>query len=210
MKKQNKDQKQDLDTKKQEKAPKPENSQNKKQKKIRKLPPRKKAIQIMRKLGLPRNIIKHELAVMREANELIHNIKKNFPVDLKLVKIGAIFHDIGRLKTHGFKHGLAGGDMIREMGYPEELARIIERHVMAGLRPQDIIKFELPDRNLTPETLEEKIVCLADKYYIGTKRVTINGRFQRWIDRFGETEFLLAQRAQAQALEEEILKLIFT
>ncbi len=50
----------------------------------------------------------------------------------------------------------------------ELLARICERHTGAGLTIQDIVSQNLPIvpiRDLVPETLEEKLVCLADKFY---------------------------------------------
>ncbi len=172
------------------------------------LPSREEAIQVMKNLGLSFNIINHEIAVMRKARDIAHNITK-VEVDIEVVKIGALMHDIGRCKTHGMQHGPVGGDVIRDLGYSEKLARIAERHSMAGLTPQEAEMFELPTRVLIPETIEEKIVCLADKYHTGTYKVTIEQRFQRWIDKFGENDFLRNQIKRAKALEEEILALIF-
>ncbi|WP_371805762.1 HD domain-containing protein [Candidatus Lokiarchaeum ossiferum] len=173
-----------------------------------KLPSREETIRIMNHFGLSHNIINHELAVMRKARDIAHNITK-ISVDIELIKIGAIMHDIGRCKTHGMQHGPVGGDIIRSLGLSEKLARIAERHSMAGITPQEAEMFDLPDRCLMPESIEEKIVCLADKYHTGTIKVTIEQRFQRWIDKFGENEFLLTQIKRAKELEEEILALIF-
>lgn len=50
----------------------------------------------------------------------------------------------------------------------EQIARICERHTGAGLTKEDIVSQNLPIepvRDLVPETLEEKLVCLADKFY---------------------------------------------
>ena len=50
----------------------------------------------------------------------------------------------------------------------KQIARICERHTGAGLTKQDIVEQNLPitpPRDLVPETLEEKLVCLADKFY---------------------------------------------
>jgi len=50
----------------------------------------------------------------------------------------------------------------------DQIARICERHTGAGLTTQDIVSQNLPIvpvRDLVPETLEEKLVCLADKFY---------------------------------------------
>ena len=50
----------------------------------------------------------------------------------------------------------------------EAIARICERHTGAGLSPDDISLQQLPivtHRSLLPETLEEQLVCLADKFF---------------------------------------------
>ena len=50
----------------------------------------------------------------------------------------------------------------------EACARICERHTGAGLTAQNILDQGLPIspvRDLLPETLEEKAICLADKFY---------------------------------------------
>lgn len=172
------------------------------------IPTKDEAIELMRDLHIHQNIINHQLAVLREAREIAYNIKE-YPVDLELVKAGAIIHDIGRFNTHGFHHGPIGADFLRYLGYPEKLARIVEKHLMAGLTKEDAKQFNLPDRDYIPRTIEEKIVCIADKYVMGTKKVTIRERFDRWFERYGENDFLQNQMQQARVLEEEILKLIF-
>jgi uncharacterized protein len=50
------------------------------------------------------------------------------------------------------RHGLLGGQLLREEGYPRH-ARVAERHTGTGLPGYE------------PETLEEQIVCYADKFY---------------------------------------------
>lgn len=83
-------------------------------------------------------------------------------------------------------HGTIGAQMLRELNEKsrtsggsdldklfdpdrlEQIARICERHTGAGLTMQDIVTQNLPIepvRDLVPETLEEKLVCLADKFY---------------------------------------------
>ena len=116
-------------------------------------------------------------------------------VDEHLINDGALLHDIGIGKTHApgilcegtepyICHGILGAQMLREMvaelqaskdsfvseeaDYLERLARICERHTGAGLTVQDIVQQNLPivpARDLLPETIEEKLVCLADKFY---------------------------------------------
>ena len=49
----------------------------------------------------------------------------------------------------------------------EPLARICERHTGSGLTVEDIRRQNLPipEHNFLPETPEEKLICLADKFY---------------------------------------------
>jgi len=174
------------------------------------LPTKDEAIEIMKNLGLPRNIINHELAVMRKARDLAHNITK-VKVDIELVKIGALMHDIGRSVIHSMAHGPVGGDIIRKLGFKdsEKLAKVVERHLLAGLTIDEAKICELPERNYIPETIEEKIVCFSDKLLSGTRKVTIEKRFQRWIEKHGLNDFLKKQINRAKILEEEILGQIF-
>lgn len=174
------------------------------------LPTKEEAIEIMKNLGLPKNIINHELAVMRKARNLAHNITK-VEVDIELVKIGALMHDIGRCVLHSMAHGPVGGDIIRELGFKssEKLARVVERHLLAGLTMDEAKKFELPERSYIPETIEEKLVCFSDKLISGTRKVTIEKRFQRWTEKHGLNEFLEEQIKRAKILEEEILAQIY-
>lgn len=54
-----------------------------------------------------------------------------------------------------------------ELHFYEALARICERHTGTGLTRQTIIARGLPDpqQDLLPETIEEQIICYADKFY---------------------------------------------
>ena len=53
----------------------------------------------------------------------------------------------------------------------EPYARVCERHTGAGLTADDIIRQQLPlpHMDLLPETLEEKLICYADKFYSKTR-----------------------------------------
>ena len=174
------------------------------------LPTKEEAIEIMKFLGLPKNIINHELAVMRKARDLAHNITK-VEVNNELVKIGALMHDIGRCVLHSMAHGPVGGDIIRNLGFKssEKLARVVERHLLAGLTTDEAKKFGLPERNYIPETIEEKLVCFSDKLHSGSRKVTIEKRFQQWITKHGLNDFLQDQINRAKGLEEEILGQIY-
>lgn len=97
--------------------------------------------------------------------------------DRQFVYEAAMLHDIGILQTdapdihcHGsrpyIQHGIAGADILRAEGLPRH-ARVAERHTGAGLSLADILAqhLPLPPRDLQPETIEEQIVCYADKFF---------------------------------------------
>ena len=53
---------------------------------------------------------------------------------------------------------------------PERYARVCERHTGAGLTLDDIVSQDLPlpHQDMQPETIEEKLICYADKFYSKT------------------------------------------
>ena len=98
-------------------------------------------------------------------------------VDKKFVWDAAMLHDIGIFRCDApsiyctgtepyIRHGMIGGEMMRGLGYPE-IARVCERHTGSGLTSQEIEEqnLPLPHQDFLPETLEEKLICYADKFY---------------------------------------------
>lgn len=66
--------------------------------------------------------------------------------------------------------------------YLESLARVCERHTGSGLTAEDILAQGLPispARDLIPETLEEQLVCLADKFYSKSGDASAEKQFDR-------------------------------
>jgi len=119
------------------------------------------------------HVIEHSIAVSRKAVEIAERIKKKgVNVDVRLVKIGGLLHDIGRSVTHGIKHGYYGSLILRSLGC-YKLARIAERHIGAGITKEEAEKLGLPKRDFIPKTLEEKIVAYADKF-VGTTLIFSN------------------------------------
>jgi uncharacterized protein len=129
-------------------------------------PSAREAKRLMRiRLAARPNVIKHTELVTKKALE-IGNIlrKKGVPVNLELLETGSYLHDIGRSITHGPVHGFVGGQILRELGYPESLINLVERHVGAGITTEEAIKMGLPKRDFLPNTIEEKILAYADKF----------------------------------------------
>ena len=94
-------------------------------------------------------------------------------VNMEIVKIGALLHDIGRAITDDpFEHFLASAEILKKEGFPEKIVLIAERHFGAGLTKDEAKKLGLPEKDYLPVSLEEKIVCHADNLANGDKERT--------------------------------------
>ncbi len=115
------------------------------------------------------DIMFHCIQVSMKATELAEKINMSAQnVDTALCTIGGLLHDVGRIKTHTIFHGLEGAKIIRKKKWPESLALIAERHIGGGISQKETIELGFPAKNYLPVTLEEKIVCYADKLFIYT------------------------------------------
>ena len=104
------------------------------------LPDREYAIDLLKKLKIQHSVRRHSEKVADKALEIANKITK-VKVDKNLIEIGALLHDIGRTKTHGFKHALIGGKILRERGFSDKLAKICETHILGGLDEEDAKSF---------------------------------------------------------------------
>ena len=98
-------------------------------------------------------------------------------IDRKFVEEAALLHDIGVCRTHVpaigcsgtepyIRHGLIGREILEAEGLPRH-ALVCERHIGVGLTIADIREqnLPLPERDMTPLSVEERIVCFADLFY---------------------------------------------
>lgn len=134
--------------------------------------------------------------------------------DRQFVEEAAMLHDIGVFRCDAASiqcfgtapyicHGTIGAELLRAEGFPLH-ARVCERHTGAGLSLEEIEQQHLPvpHQDLLPETVEEEIVCYADKFFSKTKLTTEKTleqaihslskfgekgveRFVKWSKRFG-------------------------
>ncbi len=130
---------------------------------------------------LRRLLLKHSIQVRGKALALL--AASGIPADREIVSAGAMLHDIGICRCHApgilcegkadyIAHGILGAVMLREYGAAhgidlEAFARICERHTGSGLTAGDVReqKLPIPERDYLPETIEEKVICLADKFF---------------------------------------------
>ncbi len=169
-----------------------------------KLPSRKQALQLLSESGCQANVTKHCIAVAKLAVETGETIKKKgLPIDLELVEIGALLHDIGRSRTHGIDHVIEGAKIAEENGLPKPIVNIIERHVGGGVTLEEAKELGWPNRDgYIPMTLEEKVVSYADKLIDSGHRIPV----ELTIKQFREMGLLEAAE-RVSKLHEEITTL---
>jgi len=146
------------------------------------LPSRAKSLRILGEAGCDESVVSHSLLVTKIAMEVASSINHRHKLDLRLVKIGALLHDIGRSKTHGITHGAEGATILKKLGYPEQLVRLVRKHVGAGIPREEAAVLGLPPDDYTPTTIEEKVVCYADKLVSGNTRIS----FEEALNAFAE------------------------
>lgn len=125
-------------------------------------------------------LVHHSRLVAKKAIEIAEKAG-HLTLDMRFIEEAAMLHDIGILhvnapKTgcYGYKdyicHGYLGREMLEGEGLPRH-ALVCERHVGVGISAEDVRSnnLPLPERDMLPITFEEKIICLADKFYSKTE-----------------------------------------
>lgn len=123
----------------------------------------------------------HSEAVARKALELADR-HPELKLDRRFILEAAMLHDIGvgecdapSIHCHGkapyICHGILGAAILRSEGL-ERHARVAERHTGAGITRAYIEaqNLPLPPRDYIPETLEERLICYADKFFSKSRK----------------------------------------
>ncbi len=137
-------------------------------------------VDVLLKAGCSPDVIAHCITVSKKALAIAGRVK--ITVDRELVSQGGLFHDIGRSRTHGIDHALAGVEIAKTLGFPPPLISIIERHIGAGITASEAERLGLPRKDYLPLTAEEKIVSYADNMISGVQEMP----FYEALDRFKE------------------------
>lgn len=148
----------------------------------------------------------HSELVLQKALALAERVAHLQP-DLHFIREATMLHDLGMIFTHApaigchgeqpyIRHGILGRELLEAEGFPKH-ALVCERHTGVGLTREDIAKnnLPLPDRDMAPVTLEEKIICFADKFYskspgkLQTEKSL--ARLRKQIAKFGENKLAI-------------------
>ncbi len=187
-------------------------------------------IRIIEKFYDPRDkayalLVAHSRKVAAKALETARRVPHLDPNPV-LIREAALLHDIGIFLTDSPRlgcigrhpyvcHGWLGAEILEEMGLPRHAA-VCERHVGAGLTAAEIRSqgLPLPRRDMVPETIEERIVAYADKFYsklqahpgekplaailgeLGAYSAAAAERFRSWAALFGNPEAMTARQGK--------------
>jgi len=125
-------------------------------------------------------LLEHSFSVA-DKSLAIAQMHPEMNLDKAFIHEAAMLHDIGIFKTNAADvycygefpyicHGYLGSDLMKEEGFPRH-ALVCERHTGAGLSLEHIIRdnLPLPKRDMVPESLEEQLICFADKFFSKTR-----------------------------------------
>jgi uncharacterized protein len=170
------------------------------------LPTPREALELLARVGCTPPVIEHCKAVSQLAVEFAKRARtKGMNVDIDLVRVGGLLHDIGRSKTHSVDHGFKGGEIASSLGLSEPLKLIIERHVGSGIPADEAAELGFPRRDFIPITLEEKIVSYADKLIEGRRRKSFDVTLDRFAKELGSTHPAIAR---LRRLHDELAKVV--
>lgn len=166
------------------------------------IPSEREALALHRKYGSSDVIVRHCLMVASVAKVLVEGLQRaGKTVDTDVVLAGAFLHDIGRSRTQTVRHGFDGAEILQNEGVQDSVVQIVRRHIGAGIDPHEAKWLGLPDVDYIPRTLEERIVCFADKL-VGSNRIRpFDVEVERFVRKGHDVERLLALK---KGLQEEL------
>ena len=144
-------------------------------------------------------LLVHSRAVADKALTIARN-HPELQADEQFIEEAALLHDIGIVRVNApaiacvgtepyICHGILGAEILRAEGL-ERHALVCERHTGTGLTLQQIIaqQLPLPHRDMQPVSIEEQIVCFADKFFSKTRLESEKSAEQarRSLEKFGE------------------------
>jgi uncharacterized protein len=118
-------------------------------------------IALLRQAGMNEEDLGHSLAVAERALDIAD--RTGADLDMNFVARGALFHDLGKVRTHAIEHGELGAALGAELGLPEEIQAVMKKHIRGGMTRAEALEFSLPDIDYTLHRLEERIIIYADR-----------------------------------------------
>ncbi len=119
-------------------------------------------------------LVIHSKVVLKKALEIAKSVPHLHP-DIEFIKEAAMLHDIGISLTNApsiyclgeepyISHGYLGRELLEKEGFLKH-ALVCERHTGISLHDIESQNLPIPHRNMLPISVEEEIICLADKFF---------------------------------------------
>lgn len=125
-------------------------------------------------------LLSHSQQVQQKVLSIARN-RTDLALDLDFLSTASLLHDIGIIHCnaanihcygnhHYIEHGYLGAEMLNKEGLHRH-ALVCERHTGVGISLETIVEKQLPlpKRDMRPVSLEEKLICYADKFFSKTK-----------------------------------------
>ncbi len=167
------------------------------------IPSREEAAQILRALDPPGWHLAHSAAVADVAAFLAAKIdEQGHAISITLVEAAALLHDVDKAlpKTEPLKelgHSDAGAHWLSDNGYGE-LSGAVAAHPVTRLADNE--HYATWAR---AATVEERVVAYADKRAM-QDLCSMDDRFERWVERHGDTDLMRVARDRADVLEANV------
>lgn len=150
-------------------------------------------------------LVKHSEAVAKAALK-IASFNNHLQVDTVFLYEASLLHDIGIVMTDSPKifcfgsypyiaHGYLGRQILESEGLFKH-ALVAERHTGTGLTIEDVQNQNLPIplRNYVPESIEEQIICFADKFFSKSSNILSQPKplqkIEKSISKYGEQKLI--------------------
>lgn len=121
-------------------------------------------------------LVSHSEQVAEKALAIARHVPHLHP-DLEFIRQAAMLHDIAIFQTNAAQihcqgqhpyvmHGFLGREILDQKGFPRH-GLVCERHVGVGISREEIQSRDLalPRRDMIPQSIEEIIICFADKFF---------------------------------------------
>jgi len=159
------------------------------------------ALALHRKYGSNERTVAHCQACARISKLLAETAAgRGNMVNQEAVEAGALLHDIGRSQTQLVNHGDVGAQILEKEGLDRIVVEIVRRHVGAGISAEEAAALGFPPGDYIPRTLEQKIVCFADKMLDGDKARPFEEEVKRFVKKGHDVQRLRKLKEDVDAV----------
>ena len=151
----------------------------------------------------------HSNIILEVAEKIVQSLeKKGVNVNLELLTQGVWLHDIGVYSCYDeelnpsleapkyIEHGVLGYKILMKEGFDKSIARFSMTHTGTGLTVEDIEKgnLPLPKGNMIPISLEEEILCFADKFHTKYPSFSTYEEQKKQLEQFSKRNSIIMER----------------